>query len=161
MVAFNLWQQVASPPWRALPFGLVARFCASTPKTTGRVQPAVPRRQPLAACNAPPTPAKPRSSLTARPPRRLAATPSATCAPVRSVLHSIVAMSYNAPWPFETKDPPAHRAGLVCGLVDAPGCRDGVSEGLYFISIPTSLGLRTTSFWSIFAMWSFAAVPSP
>ena len=70
-------------------------------------------------------------------------------------------LAYNSRRPFETKDPPAHRAGLVCGLVDAPGCRDGVSEGLYFISIPTSLGLRTTSFWSIFAMWSFAAVPSP
>ena len=164
MVAFNLWQQVASPPWRALPFGLVARFCASTPKTTGRVQPAVPRRQPLAACNAPPTPAKPRSSLTARPPRRLAATPSATCAPIRPVLHSAVAMSYNAHWPLETKAPPAHRASLVCGVVNAPGL-DGVSRplsrGPYFISIPTSLGLRTTSFGSIFAMWSFAAVPSP
>ena len=116
VVAFNRCRQAASPPWRVLPFGLVARFCASTPKTTGRVQPAVPRRQPPAACNAPPTPAKPRSSLTARPPRRLAATPSATCAPVRPVLHSAVAMSYNAHWPFETKGSPAHRASMVCGL---------------------------------------------
>ena len=41
------------------------------------------------------------------------------------------------------------------------GWESGLSEGPYFISMPTSLGLRTTFFGSIFAMWSFAAEPSP
>ena len=74
------------------------------------------------------------------------------------------ALAYNSRWPLETKAPPAHRASLVCGVVDAPGLvgvLSPLSRGPYFISIPTSLGLRTTSFGSIFAMWSSAAVPSP
>lgn len=113
-----------------------------------------PRRQSLAAGRVKLPCLSGLVSLT--PPLRSAFSP-----PQLSPLRSGNDLAYNPRRPFETKDPPAHRAGLVCGLVDAPGCRDGVSEGLYFISIPTSLGLRTTSFWSIFAMWSFAAVPSP
>ena len=107
-------------------------------------------------CGLSPTAVLVRIGLThATPPLRLQ--PAAALPPLRSGND----LAYNPRRPFETKDPPAHRASLVCGVVNAPGCRDGVSEGLYFISIPTSLGLRTTSFWSIFAMWSFAAVPSP
>ena len=74
------------------------------------------------------------------------------------------ALAYNSRRPLETRASPAHRASLVCGLVDAPGLvgvLSPLSRGPYFISIPTSLGLRTTSFGSIFAMWSSAAVPSP
>ena len=139
----------------------VLRF---SPKTIFRVQPAMPRLVSLAACETPPAPAKPRSSLAAHPVPPLAAHPYGSGFPPAPRLHCAPALAYNSRWPLETKAPPAHRAGLVCGLVDAPGL-DGVSSplsrGPYFISIPTSLGLRTTSFGSIFAMWSFAAVPSP
>ena len=165
-IAFNLL------PWRtaggvAAGRGAAARSRPSVlrfpPKTILRVQPAVPRLVPLAACDTPPAPAKPRSSLAAHPVPPLAARPreAAQSAPR---LQCAPALAYNSRRPLETKAPPAHRASLVCGLVDAPGS-DGsgcpLSRGPYFISIPTSLGLRTTSFGSIFAMWSLVAVPSP
>ncbi len=70
-------------------------------------------------------------------------------------------LAYNSRRPLETRAPPAHRASLVCGVVNAPGCGLCVPRGAYFISMPTSLGFSTTSFGSIFAMWSFSAVPSP
>ena len=147
-----------------LPLGLVPRFCASPPKTIFRVQPAMPRLVSLAACETPPAPAKPRSSLAAHPVPPLAAHPYGSGFPPAPRLQCAPALAYNSRRPLETKAPPAHRAGLVCGVVDAPGLvgvLSPLSRGPYFISIPTSLGLRTTSFGSIFAMWSSAAVPSP
>ena len=184
-------------PWRAAGGVAAGRGAAArsrrsvlrfSPKTIFRVQPAVPRLVSLAACETPPAPAKPRSSLAARRPLwllrssrfalsqpdafgagaspvpPLAAHPYGAGFPPASRLQCAHVLAYNSRWPLETKAPPAHRASLVCGVVDAPGL-DGasnpLSRGPYFISIPTSLGLRTTSFGSIFAMWSFAAVPSP
>lgn len=139
----------------------VLRF---SPKTRFRLQPAVPRRLSLAACETPPTPAKPRSSLAAHPVPPLAAHPHGAGFPPAPRLQCAHVLVYNMRRSLETKAPPAHRASLVCGVVNAPGL-DGasrpLSRGPYFISIPTSLGLRITSFGSIFTMCSFAAVPSP
>ena len=55
--------------------------------------------------------------------------------PFCACLRSIRALSYNICRPLETIVPPAHRASLVCGLVDAPGllaiaaiCREGLTS---------------------------------
>ena len=103
-----------------------------------------------------------RRGCISRPSARRASAPAGL--PPAPRLQCAHVLAYNLRRPLETKAPPAHRASLVCGVVDAPGLvgvLSPLSRGPYFISIPTSLGLRTTSFGSIFAMWSFAAVPSP
>ena len=92
------------------------------------------------------------------------ATPPLSLQPAAPPLRFGNDLAYNSRRPLETRAPPAHRASLVCGVVNAPGLVGSgcpLSRGPYFISIPTSLGLSTTSFGSIFAMWSFAAVPLP
>jgi len=55
---------------------------------------------------------------------------------------------------------PGRKSRLRRSKCDRVSAFDDVA-GAYFISMPTSRGLRTTSFGSMCAMWSFAAVPSP
>ena len=139
-----------------LPFGLVVRVCASPSRQ--RIRSACPASAPISGCVR-------RLSYACKPSLLTHGTPRPSARSFPDFGHALAIRPLNGVYclagPRDNSSPYPCRISRFGRSKCDWGWESGLSEGPYFISMPTSLGLRTTFFGSILAMWSLAAVPSP